>query len=117
MTTTLTAEQQPGPFDAVMDITPRPPLVFVAGHGSWLTDTEGRRYLDFIQGWAVNTLGHSPRPILDALTRQAERLINCSPAFYNDQMKLAVEPGAFEAWVAPDSAAGVRVSFQLAPGN
>jgi beta-glucosidase len=38
-------------------------------------------------------------------------------AFYNDQMKLAVEPGAFEAWVAPDSAAGVRVSFQLAPGN
>jgi len=80
------AAPQPGPFDAVMDITPRPPLVFVAGRGSWLTDSEGRRYLDFIQGWAVNCLGHSPRPILDALARQAERLINCSPAFYNDQM-------------------------------
>ena len=83
---TLEADQQPGQFDAVMDITPRPPVVFVAGHGSWLTDSEGRRYLDFIQGWAVNCLGHSPRPILTALTRQAERLINCSPAFYNDQM-------------------------------
>ncbi len=71
---------------AVMDITRRPPIVFVAGEGSWLTDSEGHRYLDFIQGWAVNCLGHSPRPILDALARQAERLINCSPAFYNDQM-------------------------------
>jgi acetylornithine/N-succinyldiaminopimelate aminotransferase len=73
-------------FDSVMDITQRPPVVFVAGQGSWLTDSEGRKYLDFIQGWAVNTLGHSPQPIVDALARQATRLINCSPAFYNDQM-------------------------------
>jgi acetylornithine/N-succinyldiaminopimelate aminotransferase len=73
-------------FDSVMDITPRPPIVFVQGQGSWLTDSEGNTYLDFIQGWAVNCLGHSPRPILEALARQAERLINCSPAFYNDQM-------------------------------
>jgi acetylornithine/N-succinyldiaminopimelate aminotransferase len=73
-------------FDSVMDITPRPPIVFVRGQGSWLTDSEGNTYLDFIQGWAVNCLGHSPRPILEALARQAERLINCSPAFYNDQM-------------------------------
>ncbi len=73
-------------FDSVMDIAPRPPIVFVGGEGSWLTDSEGRFYLDFIQGWAVNCLGHSPKPILDALARQAARLINCSPAFYNDQM-------------------------------
>ena len=37
-------------FDSVMDITPRPSAVFVAGEGSWLTDSEGRSYLDFIQG-------------------------------------------------------------------
>jgi len=86
MTSILTAEPQPGPFDAVMDITPRPPVVFVAGEGSWLTDSEGRRYLDFIQGWAVNCLGHSPRVIVDVLMAQAGRLINCSPAYYNDQM-------------------------------
>jgi acetylornithine/N-succinyldiaminopimelate aminotransferase len=86
MTSTLTAEPMSGPFDAVMDITPRPPLVFVAGEGSWLTDSDGRRYLDFIQGWAVNCLGHSPRVIVDALVGQAERLLNCSPAFYNDAM-------------------------------
>jgi acetylornithine/N-succinyldiaminopimelate aminotransferase len=86
MTNVLAADPAPGPFDAIMDITPRPPIVFVAGQGSWLTDSEGRSYLDFIQGWAVNCLGHSPRPIIQTLARQAAELINCSPAFYNDQM-------------------------------
>jgi acetylornithine/N-succinyldiaminopimelate aminotransferase len=73
-------------FDSVMDIATRPPVVFTGGQGSWLTDSQGRRYLDFIQGWAVNCLGHAPKPILDALAHQAQRLINCSPAYYNDQM-------------------------------
>ena len=48
------------PFDALMDITARPPAVFVRGEGSWLWDDSGKRYLDFVQGWAVNCLGHSP---------------------------------------------------------
>jgi acetylornithine/N-succinyldiaminopimelate aminotransferase len=55
-------------FASVMDITRRPPIVFTGGEGSWLSDSEGHTYLDFIQGWAVNTLGHSPRVIQDALT-------------------------------------------------
>jgi acetylornithine/N-succinyldiaminopimelate aminotransferase len=76
----------PSQFASIMPITPRPPVVFTAGQGSWLIDTNGRRYLDFIQGWAVNTLGHAPKAIVHALARQSERLINCSPAFYNDQM-------------------------------
>ncbi|HEY8335336.1 MAG TPA: acetylornithine transaminase, partial [Tardiphaga sp.] len=72
------------PFDALMDITPRPPVVFARGEGSWLWDDTGKRYLDFIQGWAVNSLGHSPPVLIDALTAQAKRLITPSPAFYND---------------------------------
>ena len=71
---------------ALMEITSRPSIVFTEGHGSWLTDSAGNRYLDFIQGWAVNCLGHSPKPIVDALARQAARLINCSPAFFNEPM-------------------------------
>jgi acetylornithine/N-succinyldiaminopimelate aminotransferase len=71
------------PVQALMDITPRPELVFTDGHGSWLTDHNGRTYLDFVQGWAVNSLGHSPKVIADALTAQAARLITPSPAFYN----------------------------------
>ena len=68
---------------ALMEITHRPELVFVRGEGSWLEDAASKRYLDFIQGWAVNSLGHGHPAIIEALARQARRLINPSPAFYN----------------------------------
>jgi acetylornithine/N-succinyldiaminopimelate aminotransferase len=71
------------PFDALMDITVRPPAVFVRGEGSFLWDDTGKRYLDFVQGWAVNCLGHSPPKIAEALTAQAKLLLTPSPAFYN----------------------------------
>jgi acetylornithine/N-succinyldiaminopimelate aminotransferase len=78
------------PFDALMDITARPKIVFVRGEGSWLWDDTGKRYLDFIQGWAVNCLGHSPPLVAEALSAQAKRLITPSPAYYNDaSLKLA----------------------------
>ena len=48
------------PYDALMDITARPQAVFVRGEGAYLWDDTGKRYLDFIQGWAVNCLGHAP---------------------------------------------------------
>src|SRR5690554_5961238 len=69
--------------DALMDITKRPELVFVRGRGSWLEDHTGKRYLDFMQGWAVNSLGHCPPQVVKALSQQAEQLLNPSPAFYN----------------------------------
>jgi len=72
--------------DSLMFITPRPDIVFERGEGSWLYDHAGRQYLDFIQGWAVNCLGHCPPEIAAALTAQASRLINPSPAFYNGPM-------------------------------
>jgi acetylornithine/N-succinyldiaminopimelate aminotransferase len=78
------------PFDALMDITARPPAVFVRGEGSFLWDDDGKRYLDFMQGWAVNCLGHSPPEIVEALTVQAKLLLTPSPAFYNGpSLKLA----------------------------
>nr|WP_217345311.1 acetylornithine transaminase [Noviherbaspirillum sp. L7-7A]MBV0879567.1 acetylornithine transaminase [Noviherbaspirillum sp. L7-7A] len=72
--------------DALLYITNRPPLVFTEGQGMWLTDHTGKRYLDYLQGWAVNCLGHSPQCVQDALTAQAKKLINPSPAFYNEPM-------------------------------
>jgi acetylornithine/N-succinyldiaminopimelate aminotransferase len=75
-----------GQFEHLMKITDRPSAVMVKGAGSWLWDQDGKRYLDFVQGWAVNCLGHSPRVVLDALAAQGERLINCSPAYYNEPM-------------------------------
>jgi acetylornithine/N-succinyldiaminopimelate aminotransferase len=78
------------PFDALMEITARPPTVFVKGEGSYLWDDTGKRYLDFIQGWAVNCLGHSPPVVAEALAAQAKLLLTPSPAYYNAvSLKLA----------------------------
>ncbi|RZI41362.1 acetylornithine transaminase [Herbaspirillum sp. HC18] len=71
-------------INALMQITNRPSLVFTEGRGMWLTDNNGKRYLDYLQGWAVNCLGHSPQCIVDAVTAQVGKLINPSPAFYNE---------------------------------
>ncbi len=88
------------PFDTLMEITARPRTVFVRGEGSWLWDDTGKRYLDFVQGWAVNCLGHSPPLVADALVAQAKRLITPSPAYFNEaSLKLAealVEQSCFD---------------------
>ncbi len=78
------------PFDALMEVTARPPVVFVRGEGSFLWDDTGKRYLDFVQGWAVNCLGHSPPAVAEALAEQSKLLLTPSPAFYNaPSLKLA----------------------------
>src|SRR6267154_4997158 len=78
------------PYDALMNITARPTTVFVKGEGAYLWDDSGKRYLDFMQGWAVNCLGHSPMIVADALAAQAKQLLTPSPAFFNGpSLKLA----------------------------
>jgi acetylornithine/N-succinyldiaminopimelate aminotransferase len=77
---------QPVDAHSVMFVTARPELMMVEGKGSWLTDNNGKRYLDFLQGWAVNCLGHSNPGMIEALNVQAKKLINPSPAFYNEPM-------------------------------
>ena len=86
--------------DALMEITSRPDLVFVRGQGSWLEDHNGKQYLDLIQGWAVNALGHSPKNVVEAMCKQASELMNPSPAFYNAPMmelaKLITQNSCFD---------------------
>ncbi len=67
----------------LMRVATRPPRIMVRGRGSYLWDHTGARYLDFVQGWAVNALGHSPPEITRALHEQAETLLTASPAFHN----------------------------------
>ena len=71
---------------SVMFITKRPDVEMVSGKGSWLEDNNGKHYLDFMQGWAVNCLGHSNPGMISALETQARKVINPSPAFYNQPM-------------------------------
>jgi acetylornithine/N-succinyldiaminopimelate aminotransferase len=118
-TQTVQTDPEANPFAAIMDITPRPSIVFVEGHGSWLTDSDGRSYLDFIQGWAVNCLGHSPPAIVSALAQQATRLLNCSPAYYNDQMVrlsdlLAQHSGLHQVFLANSGAEANEGAIKLA---
>lgn len=64
--------------------------LFVRGQGSWLWDAEGRAYLDFNQGQASNSLGHSPTVLVDTLRRQSEQLINLDGEHCSrGQLKLA----------------------------
>ena len=74
------------PVQSLMYVADRPDIVFTHGSGSWLSDNAGKRYLDFVQGWAVNALGHCHPAMVAALERQARTLINPSPAFYNEPM-------------------------------
>jgi len=68
---------------ALMQLTDKPDAIMVRGRGSYLWDERGRRYLDFVQGWAVNALGHCPEVVQRALHEQAGELINASPAYHN----------------------------------
>ena len=68
---------------ALMQITQRPEQIFTRGEGNYLYDADGNAWLDFMQGWAVNTLGHSHPHIVEAISYQATQLINPGPAFYN----------------------------------
>jgi len=76
----------------LMHVADRPNRVMVRGAGSYLWDHTGARYLDFVQGWAVNALGHAAPEIAAALHEQAQTLISASPAFHNaPQLELARE--------------------------
>src|SRR5450631_1132820 len=61
----------------------RYPLVLAKGKGSYVYDTEGRRYLDFITGIGVNALGHAHPRILKVLRQQAGLMIHSSNLYYH----------------------------------
>jgi len=100
-------------------VTDRPPVVMQRGEGMYLFDTEGKRYLDFVGGWAVTALGHCPPVLIRALKEQAEILINCSPAFFNPGMiafaELLVRHSCFDrAWFGNTGAEVNEAAIKMA---
>jgi acetylornithine/N-succinyldiaminopimelate aminotransferase len=75
---------------SVLPTYSRAPLTFTSGSGSWLTEADGRRFLDLGAGIAVNALGHAHPALVEALTTQAQSLWHVSN-LYNipAQQKLA----------------------------
>ena len=63
---------------------PKRPLAIVRGRGAEVWDAEGRVYLDLTSGQGVALLGHSHPAVVEAIARQAGRLITCPEIFYND---------------------------------
>jgi acetylornithine/N-succinyldiaminopimelate aminotransferase len=68
---------------ALMHTYAEPPVTFVRGVGSELWDSDGKRYLDFLSGLAVTSLGHAHPAVADALAEQARTLLHVSNLFGN----------------------------------
>jgi acetylornithine/N-succinyldiaminopimelate aminotransferase len=68
-------------ISAVLPTYNRAPLAFSHGQGSWLTTTDGARYLDLGAGIAVNALGHAHPALIGALTEQAGRVWHVSNVY------------------------------------
>ncbi|MBI2962478.1 MAG: aspartate aminotransferase family protein [Deltaproteobacteria bacterium] len=62
----------------------RYPVAFVRGRGARLWDADGREYLDFFTGLAVNNLGHGHPRVLGAIRAQSEKLLHASNVYYNE---------------------------------
>jgi len=82
----------------------RIPLAPVRGEGARLWDADGREYLDFVSGIAVNSLGHCHPAVVDAVAGQAGKLMHCSNLYY-------IEPQVLLARMLVENSGMNRVFF------
>ena len=74
----------------VMNTYKRFPIAFIKGEGCYLWDADGKKYLDFLAGIAVNGLGHSHPAIVETVSKQAATLVHTSNLFHvSSQAELA----------------------------
>jgi acetylornithine/N-succinyldiaminopimelate aminotransferase len=89
-TVTSTAEWKEMESKYYMFLVRRQPMVIEQGEGTRVWDTDGKEYLDFTSGWAVNNIGHANPVIAEAIAKQAQTLLQTSNQFYSiPQLQLA----------------------------
>src|SRR5689334_24707715 len=72
----------------------RHPITLVRGEGTRVWDSDGKVYLDFVAGIAVNVLGHCHPAVIKAVQEQVEQLVHVSNLYYNvRQIELAEQLG------------------------
>jgi ornithine--oxo-acid transaminase len=95
------------------------PVVLSEGQGAWVTDVDGRHYLDFLAGYSALNFGHRHPAVVAAAREQLERLTLTSRAFYHDLLgefaRDLCELAGFEAMLPMNSGAeGVETAIKLA---
>lgn len=103
----------------LMNTYARLPVAFSHGDGSWVTDTEGRIYLDALSGIAVSTLGHNHPELVAALAAQAGRLLHTSNLYRMPQQeqladKLAALAGMEEVFFCNSGCEANEAAIKLA---
>ncbi|MDR1604811.1 MAG: aspartate aminotransferase family protein [Gracilibacteraceae bacterium] len=74
----------------LMRTNARLPLALCRGEGSWVWDTDGKRYLDFVTGLAVTSLGHAHPELVRVIREQAGLMLHSSNLYWNEpQVRLA----------------------------
>lgn len=66
-------------------------IVLDHGDGPYVYDTKGKKYIDFLAGIAVNVVGHNYKPLVDAVSQQASKMIHCSNLYYTEIQVEAAE--------------------------
>lgn len=61
------------------------PVVVASAEGAWMTDVEGRRFLDMLAGYSALNFGHGNRRLIDAAKAQLDRVTLTSRAFHHDR--------------------------------
>lgn len=78
-------------YDYVIPCYNKTPLVLQRGDGIRVWDAHGEEYLDFFPGWAVSGVGHCHKRVVEAIKRQAERLIHVSNNYYHELQGVLAE--------------------------
>lgn len=102
-----------------MPVFSRYQLVLSHGEGPYVYDTDGKKYIDFLAGIAVNILGHAHPALVQAVCQQAGRLIHCSNLYYTEpQVQLAETlaqlTGMDKAFIANSGAEANEGAMKLA---
>jgi acetylornithine/N-succinyldiaminopimelate aminotransferase len=105
--------------DYYMPVFARYNIVLSHGEGPYVYDNDGKQYLDFLAGIAVNVLGHAHPALVAAITAQAGKLIHCSNLYYTEAQaklvkSLAAASGLDKVFIANSGAEANEGAIKLA---
>ncbi len=104
--------------EAIFQTYARQDVLLVRGSGARVWDSEGKEYLDFVAGIAVNNVGHCHPAVAKAISKQAERLIHTSNLYYTENQVLLAEElkaltGMKRAYFCNSGAESVEAALKL----